>query len=384
MTTTDAALVSRTQAGDEEAFRALYERHRPAVERVCRKWLRDPYLVEDAVQATFLKAWTALETFEGGAEIDRWLRRIAKNHCHDVWRGIARAEALGRTEDPSVEQADPASLPLAGRCIDRLAVENMLRNLDPRDASLLVQRHVGDMSVGALATQWGLTKGAMDVALHRARVRARRLAEAEGLRGLLPLGLLRRWSVALQRFGIPAGDAGVVLMGVCNIAVAVTLAAPTVAPAYAEERPSAPDAAQEAVALRAVSLPAVDQSMGSDTVEQPTIATGGQDASHNVGGAQGGYAGPSAQPPEAETSAAPPEHKAVVKFDPITVPAGGPTVSSTPGYAKPERTVGVRVGGDDYSWDEDPNSKYDDQTKPVIDAACTAAKAGDPVTYCED
>src|SRR5688572_8959805 len=108
MTTTDPALVSRTQSGDEEAFRALYERHRPAVERVCRKWLRDPYLVEDAVQGTFLKAWTALPDFEGGADVDRWLRRIAKNHCHDIWRSMARSEALGVAEDPSVELADPS------------------------------------------------------------------------------------------------------------------------------------------------------------------------------------------------------------------------------------------------------------------------------------
>src|SRR5688572_5213812 len=35
----DTALVERAQRRDPDAFRLLYERHAPAVSRVCRSWL---------------------------------------------------------------------------------------------------------------------------------------------------------------------------------------------------------------------------------------------------------------------------------------------------------------------------------------------------------
>lgn len=380
MTTTDAALVSLTQDGDEEAFRALYERHRPAVERVCRKWLRDPYLVEDAVQATFLKAWTALPSFQGGAELDRWLRRIAKNHCHDVWRGLARAEALGRLEDREHEHVDAASARLAGECVDRLAVETMLRNLGRRDASLLVQRHIGESSVGALASQWGLTRGAMDVALHRARLRARRLAEAEGLRSLLPLGLLRRIVAALQRLNTPAADVGATFVGICNVVLAVTLAVPNLMPAYADEGP--PGNERGPVEAEITSVPAADSAVGQ-----------------SLEGRQSTRPAPShrARPPELRTEpvttvTGPPPAEATtdgntastVDFDPVTVPGGGARISSKPNYEEAQRTVGVRLGTEHYEAEEQRNSSVETEIKPVYDVACTAASVGDPITYCED
>jgi RNA polymerase sigma-70 factor (ECF subfamily) len=79
------SLVARARAGDRDAFRALFERHRDrlraAVERRLGGYLRRKIEVEDVVQETFLKAFESLETFEARGEdsFHAWLRGIAEN-----------------------------------------------------------------------------------------------------------------------------------------------------------------------------------------------------------------------------------------------------------------------------------------------------------------
>lgn len=380
MTATDATLVSRTQDGDDEAFRALYERHRPSVERVCRKWLRDPYLVEDAVQATFVKAWTALPRFEGGADVDRWLRTIARNHCHDVWRGTTRAEVLGRPEGADGELVDLASARLAAECVDRVAVETMLRNLGRRDASLLVQRHIGESSVGALAAHWGLTRGAMDVALHRARLRARRLAIAEGLRGLAPLGLLRRLGSMLQRLNSYPLDGGAVIFGVCNIVIAATLGTVPAPPAMADEPAQGPTPFTTIEAwASAVSEPDVD-------VQRRTKSARVRPARDRRGEAIELAISPVSSPNETRRKtriAGPRPAPSAMSFEPVAVPGTGRSIRSEPTYDEPDWTIGARAGPEEIGMEEGA-TPIAPESQPIVEVGCTAANAGSPVTFCED
>src|SRR5688500_5824666 len=151
---TDATLVRRAKAGNDAAFHGLYERHRTSVTRVCRRWLSDEQLVEDAVQDTFIKAWAALDTFSGGERFGRWVRRIAKNHCHSLHRAWVRR---GR-EVPSEVVVDLPAPDTVGS-VDSLAVTRLLARLEPRDAALLVERHVVELSVPAMANRWVLSHG---------------------------------------------------------------------------------------------------------------------------------------------------------------------------------------------------------------------------------
>ena len=52
------------RAGDEAAVREVYRRYGGAVTTVARAIVRQPELVEEVVQTTFLKAWRILEPEE--------------------------------------------------------------------------------------------------------------------------------------------------------------------------------------------------------------------------------------------------------------------------------------------------------------------------------
>ena len=83
---------------------------------MCCMYLRDMTMAEDAVQETFLKAYSALPTFRGESSEKTWLCRIAVNVCNDMrrsawYRFIDRRIDLDRLQIP-VEAQNEASLAL--------------------------------------------------------------------------------------------------------------------------------------------------------------------------------------------------------------------------------------------------------------------------------
>ena len=55
----DAALVRRAVAGDGKAFEMLVVKYQRRIERLVGRMVRDPELVRDIAQETFIKAYRA-------------------------------------------------------------------------------------------------------------------------------------------------------------------------------------------------------------------------------------------------------------------------------------------------------------------------------------
>ena len=67
--------------------------------RLCRVYLKEESLAEDAMQETFIKAYKNLHTFRGDSSDKTWLFRIAINVCRDMqrtswFRNISRMVSL--------------------------------------------------------------------------------------------------------------------------------------------------------------------------------------------------------------------------------------------------------------------------------------------------
>lgn len=85
----DERLIAAAQRGDINAFNDLVTRHERVVFSVCMRLLRDASSAEDATQDTFIRAWSAIDSFRGGM-VRPWLLRIATNRAYDVLRSRAR------------------------------------------------------------------------------------------------------------------------------------------------------------------------------------------------------------------------------------------------------------------------------------------------------
>jgi RNA polymerase sigma-70 factor (ECF subfamily) len=184
MEAVDAADVDRARAGDEEAFRALVERHSRALFRLAFRMTGNEHDAEDVVQEAFLKAYRRLGQFESRARFGSWLYRIAANCALDLLRVRARRDeaSLDGPADPEAVPWEPAAAApgpervVFGAEVRRKVARTMSR-LSPLERAAFVLRHHEGLSIAEIGEALGLDTNATKHSIFRA---VRKMREALG------------------------------------------------------------------------------------------------------------------------------------------------------------------------------------------------------------
>jgi RNA polymerase sigma-70 factor (ECF subfamily) len=100
---TDRDLVEAAQKGEAEAFGALVRRHQRRVYRLSLHLLRNAAEAEDVTQETFVRAYGALDRFDGRSEPFTWIYRIAVNLSLNAIRARKPSERSTPADDPRME-----------------------------------------------------------------------------------------------------------------------------------------------------------------------------------------------------------------------------------------------------------------------------------------
>jgi RNA polymerase sigma-70 factor (ECF subfamily) len=77
--TAEADLLARLRAGDEQAFKALVERHHRTMLAVARRYVSSRAVAEEVVQEAWLGVLKGLDRFEGRSSLTTWILRIVVN-----------------------------------------------------------------------------------------------------------------------------------------------------------------------------------------------------------------------------------------------------------------------------------------------------------------
>nr|MBA3364311.1 sigma-70 family RNA polymerase sigma factor [Actinomycetota bacterium] len=167
----DAALVSRTLAGELGAFEQLVERHRDVVYRLAARVV-GPEDAEDVAQDAFLRAFHRLPQFRRESAFRSWLLRITHNTALNalVRRRVLPVEDV--EERAAVSQGarphrTPAEELEVGERRERLAAK--LRLLQPSHRAVLVLRDLEGFSYEEIAEVTEAPLGSVKGRLHRAR-----------------------------------------------------------------------------------------------------------------------------------------------------------------------------------------------------------------------
>ena len=120
------AQLKAARRGDGDAFVDLFLVHERRLRLLAFGVLRDPDLVDDALQETALRAFRSLGRFRGEAAIGTWLHRIALRVCLDMMADTQRQVALaqrGQPTEPTAADPDAAldDQTRLARALDRVA-----------------------------------------------------------------------------------------------------------------------------------------------------------------------------------------------------------------------------------------------------------------------
>jgi RNA polymerase sigma-70 factor (ECF subfamily) len=172
---TAARLVDAAKAGDSRAFEELVRRYRSRIFALALHLAGTPSDADDIAQDVFMRAYRALDRFEGRSEFFTWVYRMAVNRSLNVKRDRGR-----RPEDPiddaRVEYAvsvDAAGDPVRAAEL-RQTYGRLLRGLDGLPAEMrttVVLVVLQGMSHGEAAVVQKCSLGTIAWRMHEARNR---------------------------------------------------------------------------------------------------------------------------------------------------------------------------------------------------------------------
>ena len=169
----DTQLVKASRDGEQDAFALLVQRHQRFVFNLSLCMLQDYEDASEVTQEAFLAAWQGLPAFRGEARFATWLYRIAYRCClrqlerrkrERELQAIIEAEQTlegmhreQRAED-ILEQRDRQAM-----------VREQMEQLPARYRSVLILRHLQEMTYEEMADTLSMPVGTIKTHLFRAR-----------------------------------------------------------------------------------------------------------------------------------------------------------------------------------------------------------------------
>jgi RNA polymerase sigma-70 factor, ECF subfamily len=191
--------ISRTLAGDVDAFNELVVKYQKLAYSVAYRMLQSREAAADAVQDSFIKAFRALPSFKNGS-FKSWLMRIVVNTCYDAIRINRRfsfqeiSDEVGyesngeRGENIPYQVIDPRELPQAfvERSELNAQLELGIRALPPEQRLVLVLSDIHGYSYEEINEVTGFPMGTVKSRISRARLKLRKFLLQQP--GLIPFG----------------------------------------------------------------------------------------------------------------------------------------------------------------------------------------------------
>jgi RNA polymerase sigma-70 factor (ECF subfamily) len=172
----DDRLVALARGHNLLAFEALMRRHNRRLFRITRSVLRDGDAAQDAVQETYLRVFTRLDTYQPAGKFGAWIARVAFNEAL-MMRRRTRDDTLsldGANDDAAVtEEAADNDSPTADQFLEaahaRALLEHAIDLLPENFRTVFMLRAVEGLDVRETAECLGVNATTVRTRMFRAQ-----------------------------------------------------------------------------------------------------------------------------------------------------------------------------------------------------------------------
>ncbi|MGH7818507.1 MAG: RNA polymerase sigma factor [Candidatus Binatia bacterium] len=169
----DRELVRQSRAGNQEAFRELFERYHRQISAVAVGMTGNADDAMDVVQETFVRAHRNLGSFLGESSFYTWLYRIAVNVGIDFRRRQTRRAEIMQAEPVDENASYPDKTPDPGTELSRRQLgQRILQGIDeltPEHKAAIILREIEGLSYEDISKVMQCSKGTVMSRLHYAR-----------------------------------------------------------------------------------------------------------------------------------------------------------------------------------------------------------------------
>lgn len=176
----ELALIRKAKKGDGAAFSELVRTYQKRIYGLVYRFCPDHDTADELAQETFVKAYTALNTFREEFRFFSWLRAIATNLALNH---LKRQRRQVSTEDYPIEQIVSDRSPHANpdrNLTDkelRAKIEQEVEKLPPEFKAAFILRIYEDLSYEEISERLGIEIGTVMSRLFRARSRLKKALE---------------------------------------------------------------------------------------------------------------------------------------------------------------------------------------------------------------
>lgn len=178
-------IITRWQAGDQDAFDELYHLHAQAIYRLGWAMLQQSQAAEDVVQETFLRAYKARHRFDPArASFGTWLYQIALNYCRSHLRRkrLLTIPWLRQSEDaPDLPDTRPGPESHTLRGEYRRMLWDAVQGLSEPLKEVVTLHYYMELPAVEIAVLLECPEGTVYSRLHNARRRLAEMLTAQGL-----------------------------------------------------------------------------------------------------------------------------------------------------------------------------------------------------------
>ena len=180
----DEAYVQRLRDGDLVTHQHFFQYFRGLLTAKLRRSFRSPYLIEDAIQETFLRALNTIGkpgALEQPEKLGAYVNKVCQNVLLELLRAEKRTTPMPEhCPDPVDPGQDPEREVVTEET--RKQVRRILAGLSKRDQQILTSIFLEEKDKDLVCLEMGVDREYLRVLLHRALVRFRQAYETKTMR----------------------------------------------------------------------------------------------------------------------------------------------------------------------------------------------------------